>query len=87
MNDKILSRPEDLMREIGKNQELNMVLHGTGANRTISILPKNGKIGSYIGYKYLSVNTQFKLQYSLSDALKSAMNETYVLSYMTLDVF
>lgn len=87
LNDRIVNRPEDLIREIEKNQELNMTLNGTGGNRMISILPKNGKIGSYVGYKYLSVNKQFKLQYSLSVALKNSLTETYALSYMTLDIF
>ena len=87
MNDRIVNRPEDLIREIEKNQELNMILNGTGGNRMISILPKNGKIESYVGYKYLSVNKQFKLQYSLSVALKNSLTETYALSYMTLDIF
>ncbi len=63
-----------------------MTLYGTGGARVVSLTPQNGKIGSYIGYRYLSVNKEFKLQYSFSDSLQNALSETFVLSYMTLDV-
>lgn len=83
---RVLDHVEDLMWEIKKNQELHMTLYGTGGARVVSLTPQNGKIGSYIGYRYLSVNKEFKLQYSFSDSLQNALSETFVLSYMTLDV-
>lgn len=52
----------------------------------MNLTPENGKVGMYIGYSNLDVNRDYKEKYGAIESLQNAVHETYVLSYMTVDV-
>ncbi|MFZ4461759.1 MAG: site-2 protease family protein [Patescibacteria group bacterium] len=54
---------------------------------TINITPKDGKIGSYVGYKTIDLNTNFEYKYPLGQAMVVGAQEVYNQSVLTLELF
>lgn len=86
MNGAKISHPQELIDAIKKNTTIALTLSGTGGERNINLTPENGKVGMYIGYSNLEINRNYTEKYSVMQSLQNAVHETYVLSYMTVDV-
>jgi membrane-associated protease RseP (regulator of RpoE activity) len=61
------------------------VLRGTGII-LLTLSPTEGKIQSYISYKNLRINPEYKKELNLIDALEQGTRETLVASIMTFDL-
>ncbi|MDD2693360.1 MAG: M50 family metallopeptidase [Candidatus Gracilibacteria bacterium] len=86
VNGMKITHPQELIDAIKKNTTVALVLSGTGGERNVNLTPENGKVGMYIGYSNLDVNRNYKEKYGAVESLQNAVQETYVLSYMTVDV-
>lgn len=59
-----------------------------GKEMTIQVTPnKEGKIGSYVGYKTIDFDREFQYQYPLHTAMAVGAKETYNQSVLTLELF
>lgn len=74
------------MDAIDKNIPLWLTLMWTWWERNVTVVPEGGKIWVQIRYIDLEVNREYKEKYETKEAIKMALKETYVLSYMTLEV-
>ncbi len=81
-----LLRTEELKHAISQNIPIELTLLGTGWVRTVSVEPRDGKIGIYLGYKNLAIDPEYVRTFSLGWAMIAATHETYALSHMTVDV-
>ncbi|MDP2104204.1 MAG: M50 family metallopeptidase, partial [Candidatus Gracilibacteria bacterium] len=54
--------------------------------KTVSILPQDGKIGSYVGYNVTDINKNFRYQYGFLESIGEGVKETYWQSRMTLEL-
>ena len=86
LDGKSIMKPQELIDSIKKNNTLSLMVFWTGGNREVILTPLNGKVGMYIGYKNLSVNLEYQERFGIIDSFWYAIHETYVLSYMTVDV-
>jgi regulator of sigma E protease len=71
---------------ISKWEKMRFSLSGTGWMRTIDIVPKDGKIWSYLRYEKLTINKEYYENFTLKQSLTKSIYETYALSHMTFDV-
>ncbi len=69
-----------------KSVQVNLILSSSGKEYTVTVEPKNGKIGTYIGYEHIDINKEYIVKYSPWIALLASVHETYVLSVMTIDI-
>jgi len=56
------------------------------AIKTVSILPQDGKIGSYVGYNVTDINKDFRYKYGFFESIGEGIEETYAQSRMTLEL-
>ena len=63
-----------------------IILTGTWGSRILTLTPEGGKIGTYLGYKNLTLNKNYSQSFGLGQSLIMSVSETYALSRMTLDV-
>ncbi len=63
-----------------------LIVSGTGGMRTIVVTPEWGKIGTYLGYKNLTIKKDYLREFGFFESLGKGLHETYALSRMTLDV-
>ena len=54
---------------------------------TISVTPKDGKIGAYVAYKTIAINNDFRYQFPVVTALHLGAQEVYGQSCLTFELF
>jgi len=72
----LASNPNSITFEILRDKEY----------KTITITPKDGKIGAYISDNVTNVKQDFKYSYSIGRAMSAAARETYGQSKLTLEL-
>lgn len=77
---------DEFKSRIEKNIPLILTVSWATGESTLSITPESSRIGVALGYKDLAVNQEYGIKYTPIQALTAALHETYVLSYMTVDV-
>lgn len=82
-----VTKPEEMIAKVKQSKTaLNFVLRGTGWIRTVSVIPKDGKIGSYVGYNVTDIRKDFRYKYGFLESIKQGGIETYNQSMMTLEL-
>jgi regulator of sigma E protease len=84
INGIIPKTSQDVIDIITKNVEFEITLRGN-VERSIHMIPKNGKVGMVIGYKNLQINDNIKIQYSGSDAIVMGAHETVATTRLTFE--
>ncbi len=65
--------------------EFTLVKASDNSQYKVGIIPKNGKIQSYLRYSSFIVSKDYKLSFTFSQALAKWLSETAILSRVTLD--
>jgi regulator of sigma E protease len=75
--------PEEFIKSVQKNLPLTLLLEHSGATRTLSITPVDGKIGVRVGYHGLDIDKTYVRELGLTDAIVAGGRETYASSMLT----
>ena len=87
INGETLSDIEKLRSVIAEWSSMRVVLSSTGWEiKSLTLLPKDGKIWSYLSYKDLKINKLYAIKLTPIDAFWKSIHETYALSRITFDV-
>jgi regulator of sigma E protease len=68
----------------GAKNPLQLVIERKWKKIEITVIPKDGKIGSYIGYNITSTNDKFLYKYPIGEAIQVWFWEMYAQSRLTL---
>lgn len=84
-----VKRPEDMIGKVRVAHDPVQleIRRGKDEIRTISVLPENGKVGSYVGYNITGINRDFRYRYGFFGAIGAGISETYYQSKLTLELF
>lgn len=87
INGEIVTKP-DMMVEKVKSARTSLVFDIKRGDtiKTLSILPQDGKIGSYVGYNVTDINKDFRYKYGFLESIGEGAKETYWQSRMTLEL-
>ncbi len=78
INNKTVTSPQDMINVVKYSQyPIVFTIKRLTKIVNITILPKNWKIWSYVWYNLIEINKDFKYKYSLDQALKEWIKETY----------
>lgn len=87
INGETVTKP-DMMVEKVKSAHTSLVFDIKRGDtvKTLSILPQDGKIGSYVGYNVTDINKDFRYKYGFLESIGEGAKETYWQSRMTLEL-
>ena len=75
---------QDIIDIIKKGSEFTMTVETVWDTHSIRMIPKDGKVGMMIGYKWLQINVENKIQYSGLEAVTMGARETLATTRLTL---
>ncbi len=77
----------DVLRDtIALWRKMIFSVSGTGGTRSVTLIPENGKIGTYLGYKDIKLNQEYHKTFTFGESVRRSFTETYALSRATLDI-
>lgn len=83
-----VTKPEDMIEKIRTTKApLSLEVRRGTETRSLQVTPKDGKIGSYVGYNVVDVDKGFRYKYGFLEAIKVGTVETYNQSKMTFELF
>lgn len=87
INGETVTKP-DMMVEKVKSAHASLVFDIKRGDtvKTLSILPQDGKIGSYVGYNVTNIDKNFRYKYGFFSSIEEGAKETYAQSRMTLEL-
>ena len=65
----LMSDIEMLKATISKGKPMTLIVSGTGGDRTLSITPEGGKIGSYLTYKNIDIDKTYSESFTFGQSL------------------
>ena len=65
----VMSDIEMLKATISKGKPMTLIVSGTGGDRTLSITPEGGKIGSYLTYKNIDIDKTYSESFTFGQSL------------------
>jgi len=87
INDIAIKKPEEMVNMIKYiSTPLNIKILRDKKEQTIIVIPKDGKIWSYIGYNITEKNKSFVYKYPLKQAIKEWLNESINQTKMILEL-
>lgn len=84
VNGVVPKTPQDMIDIIQKNTEVEFVVEGKN-QRTLRMLPKDGKVGMVIAYKNLTFNKNQVIKYSWLEAIQMGWKETIATTHLTIN--
>lgn len=77
---------DDLGKIVQDATKVSLILSNSGIERTVTVTPKDGKIGVMVWYGNLKIEKQYAKKFSFLESLHQAGWETYTLSRLTFDL-
>ncbi len=84
INGKTMKTSKEVVTEIWLGKSLHLTLDRSGVLVEIDVTPKDGKIGTYVGYKDFIQQKDFRVQKTWLDGIVAGARETYYSSTLTL---
>ncbi|EKD29497.1 MAG: hypothetical protein ACD_78C00383G0001, partial [uncultured bacterium (gcode 4)] len=88
INGETVTKPDTMVQKVksANNKSLIFDIKRGDVIKTVSILPQDGKIGSYVGYNVTDINKNFRYKYGFFESIGEGAKETYAQSRMTLEL-
>ena len=83
----IVSSPKQMIAVVSAaTSTVHLTVRRGSGSLDIPVTPDKGKIGAYVGYNITKFNKDFVYQYPPVEAVEAAVDETYNMSALTLDL-